>query len=87
LVEQEIYSQKELINMINDLKDDMGELRVEMRETKILIRDYNGLRKRLQDCEKKIGETAGQSQGSRDMWGYVVGAGGLIIAILSVVIK
>jgi tetrahydromethanopterin S-methyltransferase subunit G len=81
------YSGKEIAEMFSGMKEDIAELRVEMRETKTLIRDYNGLRKRLNKCEQRIEETAGQSKGSKDMWGYIVGGIGLLFAILSQAVR
>lgn len=85
--EKDWYTQKELVTMIQDVKEEMHELRLEMRETKMLIRDYNNLRKRLDDCEKRVNQIYGQSQGGKDMWGYVVGGIGLFLAILSYVMR
>ena len=43
-----------------------------------MIREYNGLRARIDECEKNQRESTGKSAGNKDMWGYVVGAIGLI---------
>lgn len=74
------YSKKELFEMIQELK-------VELAETTRLIREYNGLRRRLDGCEQTIAGMSGQSKGSKDMWGYVVGGIGLIFAIISYAVR
>lgn len=79
------YSGKEIAEMFTGMKEDITELRVEMRETKTLIRDYNGLRKRLSKCEQRIEETAGSSRGSKDLWGYIVGGIGVVSLIVSMI--
>ena len=59
------YSKKELFEMMQQLAKELvtvktdfmkifQELNIEMKETKTLIRDYNGLRKRLDFCEQKL---------------------------------
>ena len=50
------YSNKELFEMMEGFKREVTDLRIEMRETKTLIRDYNGLRKNINDTNKKMGE-------------------------------
>lgn len=39
---------------LTDLKEDISDLKVEMARTTTLIRDYNGLRAKLDDHEKEI---------------------------------
>jgi len=39
--------------MMEELKKDITNLRLEMKETKILIRDYNGLRQNINNTNKK----------------------------------
>jgi hypothetical protein len=43
--ENQWYTNKDLFEMFNNIKNDIQKLSLEMKETKILIRDYNGLRK------------------------------------------
>lgn len=49
MVEKDWYSNKDLFEMIDGFKNDVSELRVELKETKTLIRDYNDLRKTLSE--------------------------------------
>lgn len=70
------YTNKDLYEMIQ-------ELRVELAETTRLIREYNGLRRKIDSCEQALAGIAGQSKGSKDMWGYIVGGIGLLMALVS----
>lgn len=90
---QEWYSGKEIADMFIGMKEDISQLRVEMRETKTLIRDYNGLRKRLDKCEERLDKGEGQSQGEEstvksgwEKMGYIVGLAGVIVAIIALVV-
>ncbi len=90
---QDWYSSKEIATMFFDMKEDITQLRVEMRETKTLIRDYNGLRKRLDKCEERLDKGEGQSQGEetivKSAWekmGYIVGLAGVVVAIIALVV-
>ena len=77
------YTNKELYEMQVGLSKKMEALSAELGKTQIMIRDYNGLRERLQECEQRIDLVTGQRAGGKDMWGYVVGGIGLLFAILS----
>lgn len=41
------YTNKELFERLGDLRDDFSELRSEMRATRSIIKQYNGLREEL----------------------------------------
>ena len=58
------YDNKALFEMVDNLKSEITDLRLDMKETKTLIRDYNGLRsdvakvaKRVQTVESKLNTT------------------------------
>lgn len=84
---QEWYTNKELYEMMVDLSKRLETTNAEMAKTQVLIRDYNGLRERLDKCEQRLDEGTGQKSGSKDMWGYIVGGIGLLFAILAWVVK
>lgn len=50
----EWYNNKELYEMLQQLKQDIVDLRKEMTETRTLIRDYNGLRAKVEDVNSKM---------------------------------
>jgi hypothetical protein len=91
---QDWYSGKEIADMFLGMKEDIAGLRVEMRETKTLIRDYNGLRKRIDKCEQRLDKGEGQAQGEDDTvkfaWekaGYLVGLAGVAVAIIALFVR
>ena len=84
---KEWYTNKELYEMMVDLSKGLEATNTELAKTQVMIREYNGLRGRLDGCEKRLDEIYGQSKGSKDMWGYIVGGIGLLFAILSQVIR
>ena len=83
----EWYSNKELYEMQVTLSKKMETLSSELGKTQVLIRDYNGLRGRLDDCEKKIEQVMGAGTGKKDMWGYLVGGIGLLLALVSYAVR
>lgn len=77
------YTNKELYEMMVDLSKRLEQTNTELTKTQILIRDYNGLRERIDKCEQQIALSKGQGKGSKDMWGYVVGGIGLLLALIA----
>ena len=70
------YDNKDLYEKIESLSADISELRLEMKETKTLIRDYNGLRKTVNSVSERIvkcEETVKGNNGSRKEYiGYII---------------
>jgi len=81
------YDNKELFEQIQDLKDKINYLCVEMQKTTTLIRDYNGLRERINNIEIELGECQGKEKGGTQVWGYVIGVLGILVAIATMVFK
>jgi len=52
--EKEWYGNKELFEMIRDLTEEIRSVKIEMHETRIIIKEYNELRRTLGNCEKRI---------------------------------
>jgi tetrahydromethanopterin S-methyltransferase subunit G len=91
---QDWYSGKEIAKMFAAMAEDISDLRLEMRETKTLIRDYNGLRKRLDKCEERLDKTEGKDCGEDStahfFWekaGYIFGLAGVVVAIVALFVK
>lgn len=84
---QEWYSNKDLYEMMVNLSKGLEQTNAELAKTQVLIRDYNGLRERLDKCEQRVDEFTGKSSGSKDMWGYVVGGIGLLLALVSYAVR
>jgi hypothetical protein len=49
-----MYSQKDFLDMLTSFRAEVRDLQLEMRETKTLIRDYNGLRAIVNECKERI---------------------------------
>ena len=81
------YSNKDLFEMVQSLQGQMAQLSLEIQKTTVLIRDYNGLRERLNTCEQRLDQATGTGRGAREMWGYVVGGIGLLLALISYVVR
>lgn len=81
------YSNKDLYEMMVDLSKKLETLGSELDQTRTLIRDYNGLRERLGKCESRLDLAEGKDTGSKNMWGYVIGALGVLLALISFAIK
>jgi tetrahydromethanopterin S-methyltransferase subunit G len=77
------YSNKDLYEMMVELSKRLEKTNAEMEKTQTMIRDYNGLRERLGECEKKVEQVFGLRTGSKEMWGYIVGGIGVLIALIS----
>jgi hypothetical protein len=84
---KEWYSNQQLYEMMVQLSKRLEQTNAEMLVTQTMIRDYNGLRERLGDCEQRVNEIVAAGRGSKDMWGYIVGGIGLLFAILSQVVR
>jgi len=87
VTDKEWYTNKELYEMMVDLSKGLEKTNAELAKTQTMIRDYNGLRERLDKCEQRVDEIAGKSSGGKDMWGYVVGGIGIISFILSLALR
>lgn len=84
---EEWYNNKQLFELINRLQSDFKDLSSEMRETRVIIKEYNGLRSDLHevrdDVERMKSEKKGKetiSEAIRDWGGWIVA---IIVSILS----
>ena len=51
---KEWYNNKELFEMLQQIRLEMLDLRKEMAETRAIIRNYNGLREKVEDTAGKV---------------------------------
>ena len=87
MTEQEWYTNKDLYEMMVDLSKGLEATNAELSKTQVMIREYNGLRARIDECEQRYAEALGQRVGGKDMWGYIVGGIGLVLALVSYVAR
>ena len=80
---QDWYNNKDLYEMMVNISKRMEVVSSELSKTQVLIRDYNGLREKLNSCEQRVDHLYGSGKGSKDTWGYIVGGIGLIMALIS----
>src|SRR5699024_12623644 len=73
--ENQWYTNKELFEKLNSLSEDFIELRGEIRETKSLIKQYNGLREEIERIDKdsevmkeQIYTIINQEEGKHSVW-------------------
>ena len=87
MTENNWYSNKDLFEMIDKFKEEVNDLTVEMKETKMLIRDYNGLRKNINDNNKKVGELERKVEtlvdSRKEYIGYIIAAISTLFLILN----
>ena len=77
------YTNKQLFEKFEELWEQIKELQLEMRETRTLIRDYNGLRKEVAEVKAAQEREQGKESGNKNTWGYVFGGGGIGVAALT----
>ena len=74
------YDNKEIYEMLQEVRQDMSALRQEMAATRTLIRDYNSLRQKLEETATKVNTL---------MWlmPIAIAATGLLCTFLNFVLK
>ena len=74
------YDNKDIYEMLQEVRQDMSALREEMAATRTLIRDYNSLRQKLEDTAGKVNTL---------MWltPVAIAATGLLFAALNFLLK
>jgi len=73
------YTNKDLFELINELSD-------EMRETRSMIRQYNGLREKVDAVEKKVDVMEARAKGRSSVGKAIREWGGWFIAVISLII-
>ena len=74
------YDNKEIYEMLQEVRQDMSALRQEMAATRTLIRDYNSLRQKLEETAAKVNTL---------MWltPIAIAATGVLFTVLNFVLK
>lgn len=84
---KEWYDNQRLYEMMVDLSKGLERTNAELARTQVLIRDYNGYREKTDECAKRLDILEGARGGSKDMWGYVVGGIGVLMALISYAVR
>lgn len=86
-MEQDWYNNKELYEMIDAFKKEVIALNVEMKETKVLIRDYNGLREVVNKINRKIANVEREMEtyrnNKKEYIGYFIAAISILFYFLN----
>lgn len=81
------YSNKEIFEMMTDLKENMNCLSLEIKETKTLIRDYNNLRGTIGKHTSQINAleqvTQKLNESKREYIGYILATISTIFMLLN----
>lgn len=99
--QKEWYTNKEIYEMMVELSKGLEKTNSELGKTQVLIRDYNGLREKIENCEKRLDKGEGQARGEEkqvqkteqkvqfewEKMGYIIGVLGVVIAGISIVVK
>lgn len=76
----------EIFKMIDDTKKEFSDLKTEMRETREIIKRYNGLRERIDDLTQKVNNLEAKAKGRFSVWEGIKSWGGWIISIITLLI-
>lgn len=96
---EEWYSNKELFEQLNQFRSDFQDLRLEMEQTRSMIKKYNGLREEVGEARKEVKETRSEvdevktkvqtlqakSMGRFSVWEGFRTWGGWVVALLAMI--
>jgi hypothetical protein len=84
------YNNRELYEMI---MPEINQLKIELKETRSIIKKYNGLRKRICDIEEEVQVERGKNEGKdklltnlKDWGGWIVATGFAVVRLLDFLI-
>lgn len=88
--QEQWYTNKDLLQMQQELREELIELRTELRNTTEAVRRYNGLRERIDDTARRLDAhlltgvgKADVARGIREWGGWIVGLIGVLAALVS----
>jgi predicted metal-dependent phosphotriesterase family hydrolase len=81
----EWYDNKQLYEMLQDVKSDIAVMRKEMAETRMLIRDYNGLREKVDETCERIGKVESSMTTIKWLIPIIITGMGLLFTFLNYV--
>ena len=83
---EELFSDKDLLDMFNNIRGDMSTLRKDLVETMTLIRDYNGLRETVSGVDKRLIKVEQKLNSSKTWIPWVITITSLLLSALMVFI-
>lgn len=84
--QEQWYTNKDLHEQINAMSRDFTELRHEMKETRTMIRRYNGLREKIDFVEDEVKEIKALTEGKKSFAEAIRLWGGWLFALVTLVI-
>lgn len=88
------YTNRDLFEQLNDMRGQFHGLSAEMKETRAMIRQYNGLRGKIEDVEwamveveKKIDSIENRAQGRTSVGTAIREWGGWLVALAALIIS
>lgn len=79
-----IVTQKEFYETMQKVTKEINDLTIEMAETKILIRDYNGLRESINDVGNRVQKIENNTNSKKEYRQYLGWLIGLISTLLAI---
>jgi hypothetical protein len=80
------YTNKELFEMVQELREEVAPLRMELRTTTEAVRRYNSLRERLDETERKLAAHLATGAGQASVARGIREWGGWIVAVISLLV-
>lgn len=84
--DEQWYSNKELFEQLNAVQKDFHDLRFEMRQTRDVIKKYNGLREELGVMKEKIYRMESRAQGQYSVGEAIRNWGGWLFALITLIV-
>lgn len=81
------YTNKELFEMVQGLKEDMQAMSQELKQTREIVARYNSLREELENCKDRIDALQNQAIGRYSVGDAVVRWGGWLVAVGTLILS
>lgn len=80
------YTNKDLFEEILEMQKGFRDMRIEMKETRTMIRQYNGLREEIEVVRREVDDMRARTEGRQSVGKAIREWGGWLVAILALVI-
>ena len=84
--DEQWYTNRDLFEQINEVQSDFKDLRSEMRETRLMIRQYNGLREEVAEVSKRVDEIETKADARKSFGKAIREWGGWLIAVITLIL-
>lgn len=80
------YTNKDLFEQISGMQSEFHSLRTDMKETRHMIRQYNGLREEIANIDRKVNDMQARARGRSSVGKAIREWGGWLIAVVSLIL-